>query len=140
MTPFESRLGDETVEVMHQIATMLLVSRELRVMAKSFANSPDLDKRAAEPHAIAILVFVSKVSASLLKAVFRSRSRRLSALEKARKNAIRKMDEVIASARILADMEQNAFQGTTVPGDVISRTVLAPLLRLQADWQTAERG
>ena len=109
MANSKQRLDDQTINVMHQIATLLQVVRDLQSMVPTFENRPGLDKGEADEPANAIIKFARVTSCEMLDALFRKESRRWNQVAEAQANALTNLPEAIEHARTLTKMERDAF-------------------------------
>lgn len=120
---------------MDEVATLLLVTQELRKMALTFAKSPELDKRDADAPASAALRAISSVAQSLMAPLFQKNSKRESMLIAARKKGIKRLEIAITNAAVLAEMERQAFAGTAARGDNIQMQVIDRVDQIVASWR-----
>ena len=125
----------DTLHVMDQVATLLLISRKLREMAPTFENSPDLDKSQASPDARDVLIFARETGRDLMDAVFRQSNRRGEYLANVRRKQSSNLDDAIGAALRLAELEREALAGSGAKGDFIEKTVLEPLRGLKRVWK-----
>lgn len=130
----------DTLHVMDQVATLLLISRKLREMAPTFENSPDLDKSQASPDAKDVLVFARVAGRDLMDAVFRQSNRRGEYLADVRRKQSPRLADAITAAQRLAGLERDALADSGVKGDFIQKTVLEPLRGLQDVWKELDEG
>jgi len=130
----------DTLHVMDQVATLLLISRKLREMAQTFDNSQELDKTQASPDAKKVLVFARMAGRDLMEASFRKSSVRGEHLADVRRELSPRLGRAIAAASRLADQERDALAGAGAKGDFIQKAVLEPLRGLQQVWKELDDG
>lgn len=65
---------------MIEIATSLRAAQATCAMAKTFKNSPNLDKKKASPAALCVIDFARKVSVGLARRLTRSEAKRDAAI------------------------------------------------------------
>lgn len=120
-----------TLEILDQVAMLLLVHEQLRGMSTTFKNSPDIDKPEANPDANFILEFSRELSTGMMSAIFWRSSKRGRLLAKSYKYARANIAEAMERAEKLKNQE---IEGTDGKGNVIEIMVIGNLKYLRGIW------
>jgi len=130
----EDHFDPKTVAVMHQIANLLFVSRELRSVALQFENSLVVDKSVGNADASFVLKFCRTAGTDLLKALFGKTAKREELVKDVKDSFREDLEQAIVSARKLVDLERIDLQHSGANGNHISKHVLAVLVSLRDTW------
>lgn len=123
---------------MDEVAVLLFVTQELRKMALTFTNSPEIDKRDADAPATVALKAISAVAQSLMAPLFQKAATREAMLLAARKKGVKKLEVAIKNISVLAEMERQAFASSAARGDNIQVQIIDRINEIVVAWrQTA---